>query len=100
MKALLGDVVVADSPQEDLVKIEGNWYFPPASVKGELLEKSDTPYHCPWKGDCQYFNVRSDAGVINDLAWSYPNPILASFERVGHDYTDYVAFGKDIKFVD
>ena len=100
MKALLGDVVVADSPQEDLVRIEGNWYFPPASVKGELLEKSDTPYHCPWKGDCQYFNVRSDTGLINDLAWSYPKPILASFERVGHDYTDYVTFGKDIRFVD
>lgn len=99
MKAVLGDVVV-DSPQEDLVKIEGNWYFPPASVKGELLEKSDTPYHCPWTGDCQYFNVRSDTGLINDLAWSYPKPIPASFERVGHDYADYVAFGKDIKFVD
>ena len=100
MKALLVDVVVADSPQKDLVRIEGNWYFPPASVKGELLEKSDTAYHCPWKGDCQYFNVRSDTGLINDLAWSYPKPIVSSFERVGKDFTDYVAFGKDIQFVD
>lgn len=32
MKALLGDMVIAEAPQEDLVKIEGNWYFPPSSV--------------------------------------------------------------------
>ena len=28
MKALLGDIVIAEAPKEDLIKIEGNWYFP------------------------------------------------------------------------
>jgi hypothetical protein len=31
---------------------------PPGSVEeSEFLEKSPTPYHCPWKGDTQYFTV-------------------------------------------
>ncbi|HQI65683.1 MAG TPA: DUF427 domain-containing protein, partial [Rhodoglobus sp.] len=56
MKALLGDTVIAEAPQEDLIKIEGNWYFPPSSVNSELLVESATPYTCPWKGECQYFS--------------------------------------------
>jgi uncharacterized protein (DUF427 family) len=50
MRAVLGDTVLADAPEGDLISIEGNWYFPPASVNSELLVKSDTPYTCPWKG--------------------------------------------------
>ncbi len=88
MKATLGDIVVAEAPQEDLVKIEGNWYFPPASLTTDLFEKSDTAYHCPWKGDAQYWNV----GGLADGGWSYPEPIPASFDRVGQDYSGYVAF--------
>jgi len=58
MKALLGDTVIAEAPQEDLIKIEGNWYFPPSSVNSELLVESATPYTCPWKVECQYFSVK------------------------------------------
>jgi len=46
--------------------------------------------------DCQYFNVRNGEGVKADLAWSYPSPIPSAFERVGHDFTDYVAFARDV----
>jgi uncharacterized protein (DUF427 family) len=55
MKAVLGDTIIAEAPKEDLISIEGNWYFPPSSVNQELLTTSATPYTCPWKGDCQYF---------------------------------------------
>lgn len=96
MKATFGDVVVAEAPQEDLVKIEGNWYFPPASLRSELFEKSPTPYHCPWKGDTQYWNV---AGLA-DGGWSYPDPIPSSFDRVGKDYSGYVAFDRKITVSD
>lgn len=48
MKATLNDTVLAEAEQDDLIKIEGNWYFPPASLKKELFESSDTPYTCPW----------------------------------------------------
>ena len=100
MKAVLNDTVIAEAPQEDLIRIEGNWYFPPASVKSDYLVESATPYTCPWKGECQYFSVKSDDGLLQDRAWSYPTPYPSSFDRVGKDYSNYVAFWKDVRVVD
>ncbi|MEO7006569.1 MAG: DUF427 domain-containing protein [Terrimesophilobacter sp.] len=100
MKAVLGDTVIAEAAKDDLIWIEGNWYFPPNGVKLDLLVKSDTPYTCPWKGVCQYFSVKNGSGVLQDQAWSYPTPMPSSFDIVGKDYTDYVAFWKNIKIVD
>jgi uncharacterized protein (DUF427 family) len=100
VKAMLGDVVIADSPKEDLISIEGNWYFPPSSVNRELLVESPTPYHCPWKGDCQYFSVRSGDTLLQDRAFSYPDPIPTAFDRVGKDFSNYVAFWKEVRVVE
>jgi uncharacterized protein (DUF427 family) len=100
MKAVLGDTIIAEAPKEDLLSIEGNWYFPPSSVKGEFLEKSPTPYTCPWKGDCQYFSVKDGDALLQDRAWSYPEPYPTAFDRVGTDFSNYVAFWKEVKVVD
>lgn len=97
MKAHVNGTVLAEAPEEQLVKIEGNWYFPPSSVTGEFLEESPTPYTCPWKGECQYFTVVVDGQKLQDRAWSYPNPYPSSFERVGTDYSNYVAFWKEVQ---
>lgn len=97
MKATLNGTVVAEAPQDELISIEGNWYFPPSSVKAELFTESPTPYRCPWKGDCQYFNVSDGATVVTDSAFSYPHPIPASFDRVGKDYSGYVAFAGNVQ---
>jgi uncharacterized protein (DUF427 family) len=97
MKAVLGNTVIAEAPKEDLLSIEGNWYFPPSSVNSELLEKSPTPYNCPWKGDCQYFTVSVDGRRLQDRAWSYPQPYPTAFDRVGADFSDYVAFWKEVR---
>ena len=100
MKAVLNGVVIAEAPEAELIKIEGNWYFPPASVKSEFLTKSPTPYTCPWKGVCQYFVVSDGTTSLSDRAWSYPTPYPASFDRVGSDYSNYVAFWKEVKLTD
>ena len=96
MKALWNGQVIAEAPKEDLIYIEQNWYFPPASVKQEFLQKSDTPYTCPWKGVCQYFNVVQGDKVSKDNAWSYPKPLESSFKIVKKDYSNYVAFWQDV----
>ena len=97
MKAVLGDTVIAEAPKEDLVSIEGNWYFPPSSVRSEFLVESATPYTCPWKGECQYFSVKDGEALLQYRAWSYPNPYPTSFERVGKDYSNYVALWKEVQ---
>ncbi|WP_207454292.1 DUF427 domain-containing protein [Herbiconiux sp. SYSU D00978] len=98
-KAVLGDTVIAEAPQEDLIQIEGNWYFPPSAVKEGLLEKSPTPYTCPWKGACQYFSVKDGDKLLQDRAWSYPEVYPSGIERVGKDFSNYVAFWKEVQVV-
>lgn len=100
MKAILGDIVLAEAPKEDLVSIEGNWYFPPSSINDEYFEKTSTPYTCPWKGEAQYFSIKGPDGDLPDRAWSYPEPYPTSFDRVGQDYSGFVAFWKEVKVVD
>lgn len=100
MKAVVEDTVVAEAPKDELISIEGNWYFPPSSVKSELLTDSPTPYTCPWKGECQYFTVNVGGEHLQDRAWAYPHPYPAAFDRVGKDFSGYVAFWKEVKVVD
>jgi uncharacterized protein (DUF427 family) len=100
MKATLNGVVIAEAAKDDLISIEGNWYFPPSSVKDEYLATSPTPYTCPWKGQCQYFTVSVDGQAFPDRAWSYPQPYPTAFDRVGKDFSNYVAFWKEVKVSD
>lgn len=94
MKVTIDGTVVAEAAQDELIRIEGNWYFPPAAVREGALEDSPTPYTCPWKGPCQYHDVVTDAGTRHDAAWSYPDLLPGAVERVGRDFAGYVAFDK------
>lgn len=101
MKATFNNTVVAEANKDDLIYIEGNWYFPPDSVKQELLHSSDTPYTCPWKGECQYFDVSDGSKTSKDGAFSYPKPKPAAIDIVkkssgGKDFSNYVAFWRDV----
>lgn len=97
MKAIWNGTVIAEARKDDLIYIEGNWYFPPESVKQDFLQKSDTPYTCPWKGVCQYFNVGQNDTWSKDSAWSYPEPLETAIHRVKKDFSNYVAFWQDVK---
>lgn len=100
MKAVVGETVIAEAPVEDLIQIEGNWYFPPSAVREGVLSESPTPYTCPWKGECQYFTVTVDGAPLQDRAWSYPTPYPTAIERVGKDFSNYVAFWKEVQVVE
>ena len=97
MKAVWKDQIIAEADREDLIYIEGNWYFPSASVKQEFLAKSDTPYTCPWKGVCQYFNVGEGEKASEDNAWSYPEPLPSAIDTVKKDFSNYIAFWRDVR---
>ncbi len=96
MKATLNGTVLAETEKENLVRIEGNWYFPPAAIRTSLMEPSPTQYHCPWKGDAQYFSAGLADGLHKDVAWSYPEPLPGAAERVGQNFAGYVAFDPSI----
>lgn len=97
MKATWNDQVIAQADKADLIYIEGNWYFPPGSVNQDYLRKSGTPYTCPWKGVCQYFDVGQDAEWSADDAWTYPEPLPTAIEKVKKDFSGYVAFWRGVQ---
>lgn len=96
MRAIWKDTVIAESPRDELIYIEGNWYFPPARVNQEYLQESPTPYTCPWKGVCQYYHVVKDGETNPDAAWCYPDPIPRSIDIVKKDYAKYIAFSTSV----
>jgi uncharacterized protein (DUF427 family) len=97
MQAIWNGKVIAEAPKQELIYIEQNWYFPPGSVKKEFLRKSPTPYTCPWKGSCQYFDVGEGENWSKDNAWSYPAPYPSGIDRVKKDFSNYVAFWRDVE---
>ena len=86
-KAEYQGTVLAES--ENTIALEGNQYFPRASVQMELFSDSPTPYTCPWKGKAAYYNLKVDGQEVHDAAWSYPEPKDAAKEIAG-----YLAFDK------
>ncbi len=97
MKAIWNNHVIAETDKSNLIYIERNWYFPPSSLEQDFFLKSDTPYTCPWKGDCQYFDVGSEQDWAADAAWSYPEPYPSAIEKVKKDFSGYVAFSPNVQ---
>jgi uncharacterized protein (DUF427 family) len=96
VKAVWNGQVIAEAPTEELIFIERNWYFPPGRVNQAFLRKSDTPYTCPWKGECQYFDVGTDPDWNKDSAWSYPQPKESAIRIVKKDFSNYIAFWRGV----
>jgi len=92
MRATIHGTVIAEASDDDVVAIEGNYYFPPAALCGPVLKDSDRPYTCPWKGVAQYHDVVTESRTFRDAAWSYPTAEPSAIERVGADFSGYIAF--------
>lgn len=90
VRATYNGQVIAESDQT--VVVEGNYYFPPDSLRMEFFEPSDTTTVCGWKGTANYYNVVVDGRTITDAAWVYHDPSEAA-----RQIKDYVAFWKDVQ---
>ena len=90
MKAVWNGEVIAQSP--DTVVVEGNHYFPLASVRQDVLRPSETHSVCPWKGTASYYTLEVGGQQNPDAAWYYPEPKDAAAQIRGR-----VAFWKGVK---
>lgn len=88
--ATWNDTIIAES--DKTVVVEGNHYFPPESVRMELLEDSGTHSTCPWKGVASYKTIVADGARNADAVWYYPDPKSAAANIKG-----YFAFWKGVK---
>lgn len=93
MKAIWKNTIIAQS--DETVVIEGNHYFPAASVRTELLKNSDTTTVCPWKGTANYYNIDVYGEINQEAAWYYPEPKDAAREIRGR-----IAFWKGVQVIE
>lgn len=84
-----GTVIAATDTYEE---VEGNIYFPPASVDRQYVQPSEETSTCPWKGLAKYYNLVVGDKVNAGAAWYYPEPKPAASK-----IKDHVAFWKGVK---
>jgi uncharacterized protein (DUF427 family) len=90
MKAVWKNNVIAES--DDTVMVEGNHYFPEASVNREYISFSNHKTSCPWKGQASYYSINVNGDVNPDAAWYYAEPKEAAANIKGR-----VAFWKGVQ---
>jgi uncharacterized protein (DUF427 family) len=88
-RATWNGALIAESDRFEIV--EGNVYFPPDTVKADLLRPSDTHTECYWKGTASYYDVVVGEQVNRDAAWYYPETLDAAKNVEG-----YVAFWRGV----
>ena len=92
MTARWNGVTLAES--DDTVVVEGNHYFPEASVRMEYLRPTDLHTECPWKGTASYYDIVVGGETNEGAAWYYPEPKEAAREIAGR-----VAFWRGVEVV-
>lgn len=97
MKAVWNGQVIAEADEDRLIKIEGNWYFPPESIHKDFFKSSDHHTECFWKGTASYYDVMVNGDVNEAAAWYYPEPKDGSVERVKANFANYVAFWRGVE---
>lgn len=90
MKAVWNGQVIAES--DDTVVVEGNHYFPLDSVRADVLKRSGTHTHCPWKGEASYYSLSVGGADNPDAAWYYAEPKAAAAQIKGR-----VAFWRGVR---
>ena len=92
-QAIWNGQVIAES--DDLVNVEGNYYFPKESIKSEYFKDSSTHSVCPWKGTASYYSIEVDGQTNADAAWYYPTP-----KDAAQEITERVAFWRGVEVRD
>lgn len=87
-KAILNGVVIAES--DKTIKVEGNTYFPPDTVKMQYFQDSERHTICPWKGVASYYSVEVNGQKVENAAWYYPRP-----KDLAKHFANYVAFYRE-----
>lgn len=58
-------------------------YVDPAHVRTDLLQRSDTVSYCNYKGHATWWSAVIDGTVVQDVAWTYEDPLPESLAIAG-----------------
>ena len=90
VRAIWKNKIIAETENYEIV--EGNYYFPPDSIKKEFFKKSELHTTCPFKGEASYNDIIVDGDVNKEAAWYYPDPKPEAFK-----IKNYIAFWKGVE---
>ena len=85
MKAIWNEQIIAET--DDTVVVEGNHYFPRASLRDEFIRDSEHNSFCPWKGTATYYHLDVNGETNANAVWYYAEP----YAKANH-IRDRVAF--------
>lgn len=69
------DTVIAEGVAGQTMQVmEGNLYFDPAQVDYTSLIVTDRTYTCPYKGVCNWIDLDTGEGRMQNVGWVYSNP--------------------------
>ncbi|MBV7327251.1 DUF427 domain-containing protein [Chloroflexi bacterium TSY] len=73
------DGVKLASTDHPLLVFETNlptrYYIPQTDVNHQYFEPTELKTHCPYKGDCDYYDIVVNNNRYENAAWTYPNPL-------------------------
>ena len=72
MQAIFNGMVLAES--DDIVKVDGNPYFPREAMNTEFFRESSHSTVCGWKGTARYWDLVVGDQVITNAVWAYDTP--------------------------
>jgi uncharacterized protein (DUF427 family) len=96
LRALVAGRVVFDTTAAHLLHETGILpvaYVPLEDFDGELLVRTQTSTHCPFKGDASYWSLRVGDDEREDAVWAYEEPLerapwLRGFAALAFDSAD------------
>ena len=89
----VGGVTLVDTTDTMIVfetALEPRLYVDPAHVRTDLLRRTETSSYCNYKGYATYWAFSDGDTVIEDIAWSYPEPLPETLPL-----TDLLSFDAD-----
>ena len=70
-------------------------YVDPALVRTDLLQRSETTSYCNYKGHATWWSAVVDGTVVEDVAWTYEDPLPESIAIEG-----FFSFDPEVAHVD
>jgi len=86
VKVRVNGEVVAETQRPKVLFETGlppRYYIPPEDVREGVLVESEKTTRCPYKGIASYWSVEAGGGRVEDLVWSYKDPIAEAAKIKG-----------------
>jgi len=93
IRVTAGELVIADTTGAVTLK-EATYpevfYIPRADANMDAMTRTERVTHCPYKGDANYYSIKTADKVLDNAIWTYETPFPAMAE-----IKDYLAFYPD-----